>query len=340
MAQGVALVVTAGVAWGGTWWIRHYALRRALIDVPNHRSSHVHPTPRGGGVAIVAAWVGCLIWVGWQSGPVVPWAAVTAACVVAVVGFMDDHQSLSAWLRLGAHLSAGVVMVWSIGGWPLGAGWEWAGAVVGIWVVAWWINLTNFMDGIDGLAALHVITVCLGGVACLVAGGVGVADVRLIPGLALAAASLGFLVWNWPPARIFMGDAGSGFLGAAVAACLLQAGQVTPALGWAWALLSGTFVVDATVTLAVRVVRREPLFEAHRTHAYQRLTRHLRGHRPVTVLWSVVTVVWLWPWALGVARGAVDGEVAVAAAWGPLVLVVLAVARWAPGDERGSRDVA
>lgn len=332
LGAGLALAVTCGVAWIGTALIRRYALQRSLMDVPNHRSSHTTPTPRGGGAAIVAAWLGWLVYASLDAGPLVPWSVVAAAVAVAGVGFVDDHRAVPALTRLAWHAGAAAVIVFGL---DVPARLALAGPVtvaVGILLcigfVAWWINLTNFMDGIDGLAALHVIAVCVGGgLSLLVAGD---PDVSVWPALGLAAATCGFLVWNWPPARIFMGDVGSGFLGAAVAICTLQAGLAAPPLFWAWVLLSGTFTVDATVTLLRRVWRREVLFDAHRTHAYQCLVSRWGAHRPVTLLWTAVTVLWLWPWAVAVAGGHIAGPVALSLAWAPMVWLVFRLSS-APG---------
>lgn len=298
-------LATMSAAWMLTGVIRRYALR-SMVDVPNHRSSHVVPTPRGGGLAIVLAMVGA-----WGLMPLlglgVPgsWIALGAAVVVAGVGFVDDHNHVPAGVRLLGHVLAAVAIVWGLGGPPsiefagadLGAGL--AGSFLAVLLVAWWINLTNFMDGIDGIAGAHVVAVCLGGAWVNAIGGAGL---PLILGpVALAAAASGFLFWNWPPARIFMGDVGSGFVGAMIAVLTLQAGQVNADLAWAWIILTGTFVVDASMTLAVRIVRGEKLAQAHRNHTYQYLATRWGRHRDVTVLWTAVTACWLLPCALGVA---------------------------------------
>jgi Fuc2NAc and GlcNAc transferase len=139
----------------------------------------------------------------------------------------------------------------------------------------------------------------------------------------LAAATLGFLVWNFPPAKIFMGDAGSGFLGLMLAALSLQAAVLRPVLFWCWVVLLGVFVVDATVTLIRRLLRGERVYEAHRSHAYQHAAIAFGAHRPVTLAVAAINVCWLLPWALAIAAGWVAGVVGLVLAYVPLVALAL-----------------
>jgi Fuc2NAc and GlcNAc transferase len=143
------------------------------------------------------------------------------------------------------------------------------------------------------------------------------------PALAVAAASAGFLVWNWPPARVFMGDVGSNFIGYMLAVLTIQSMQIRPELGVAWVILSAVFVVDSTVTLLRRIVQRALLYEAHRTHAYQQLAVSLQAHRPVTLGVVAVNLLYLAPLAWCVATNVIDGAVGLMAAYVPLVLIAL-----------------
>jgi Fuc2NAc and GlcNAc transferase len=177
------------------------------------------------------------------------------------------------------------------------------------------------MDGIDGIAGIEAITVCLGGVLLYVVAVPG-ATSWLVP-LVLASATFGFLVWNWPPAKIFMGDAGSGFLGLMLAALSLQAAWIAPVLLWSWVILLGAFVVDATVTLIRRVARGERFYEAHRSHAYQHAAQRWRAHFPVTVAVGAINLSWLLPIALLVALGFLDPLLGVLIAYAPLVAAAL-----------------
>jgi Fuc2NAc and GlcNAc transferase len=196
----------------------------------------------------------------------------------------------------------------------------WLGHGLAAIYVVWLLNLTNFMDGIDGIAGIETITVCLGGILLYAVAAPG-ATAWLAP-LVLAVATAGFLVWNWPPAKIFLGDAGSGFLGLMLAALSLQAARLAPDLFWGWIVLLGVFVVDATVTLIGRVTQGEKLYEAHRSHAYQYAARRWT-HQPVTLAVGAINLFWLLPAALLVARDSLDGALGVVVAYLPLVTTVI-----------------
>jgi len=185
--------------------------------------------------------------------------------------------------------------------------------------VVWMLNLTNFMDGLDGIVGVETLTTCIsaGVLGELVLPGAGL---WIAPAL-LATATLGFLCWNWPPAKIFMGDAGSGYVGLMLAGLSLVAAQFVPRLFWCWVILVGVFVVDTTMTLVRRVLSRERIFQAHRTHAFQYAARHYGSHLAVTVGVGVINVAWLLPVAYLVARGSVDGLVGCLIAYAPLVVV-------------------
>jgi Fuc2NAc and GlcNAc transferase len=178
------------------------------------------------------------------------------------------------------------------------------------------------MDGIDGIAGIEALTVGAGGTAIYWLVGLPLSGDAALPAL-LAAAALGFLVWNFPPARIFMGDAGSGFLGLILGAFSLQAALVRPVLLWCWLVLLGVFIVDATVTLIRRLLRRELLYKAHRSHAYQQASREFRTHRSVTIAVAAINVLWLFPWAVAIAIGRVDGVAGLVAAYIPLLALAL-----------------
>ncbi|WP_295478879.1 glycosyltransferase family 4 protein [uncultured Pseudomonas sp.] len=308
--------------------LRRYALARSLMDVPNARSSHSVPTPRGGGVAIVVAFLlatACLGATGRLSADLLM-AITGAGGLVAVIGFMDDHGHIAARWRLLWHFLAAVwALVWLGGLAPLDLfGWRvdlgLFGSVLAAFYLVWMLNLYNFMDGIDGIASVEAVSVCVG--ACLVHTFAGAGEQVLAPAM-LAAAVAGFLYWNFPPARIFMGDAGSGFLGLVLGVLSLQAGWLSPNLFWAWLILLGVFVVDATVTLLRRLLRGEKVYEAHRSHAYQYASRRYGRHLPVTLAVLAINMVWLMPWALAVSVGWLDGVSGILIAYLPLVLLAM-----------------
>jgi Fuc2NAc and GlcNAc transferase len=288
-------------AWGGTALLRRYGMRK-LLDVPNERSSHSRPVPRGGGVAIVLAFLAGALLLWWRGS--MPTALLATLFVggglVAAVGFWDDHVDLPARVRLPLHVAAAALAVALLGPvqqvpvgaatWVAPAWIAWPVSVIG---VAWLLNLYNFMDGIDGIAAGEAVSVSLA--AALVAGLVETA----LPGLTLlAAAAAGFLLLNWPPARIFMGDAGSGFLGYAFAVYLLFSANADARFVWVWVLLLGVFWVDATVTLVRRLVAGERWYAAHRSHAYQHAAVRCGRHLPVTLTVIAINLLVLLPLAV------------------------------------------
>jgi Fuc2NAc and GlcNAc transferase len=176
------------------------------------------------------------------------------------------------------------------------------------------------MDGIDGLASVEAITTCCSG--ALMVWLVEPDSSAWMSPILLATAVLGFLLWNFPPARIFMGDAGSGFLGIMLALFSVQAAWIEPRLLWVWLILLGVFIVDATITLCRRVVRGEKFYEAHRSHAYQYASRSLGAHRPVTFAVFAINVFWLLPVASLVALEKLEGILGLFLAYLPLLVLV------------------
>ena len=246
-----------------------------------------------------------------------------AGVAVAVVGFIDDHRHVGARWRLVGHFGAAAwALAWLQGLPPLDflgvpVDLRWAGDVLAAVYLVWLLNLYNFMDGIDGIAGLEAVTVGLGATVLYLW--------HLPPGLEwtlpalLALAALGFLVWNWPPARIFMGDAGSGFLGLMLGVLSIQAARLGTELWWSWLILLGVFFADTTMTLLRRLWRGEKVYEAHRSHAYQVAACRLGGHQPVILVIGAINLLWLLPLAFAVAAGWLDGVVAVVVAYAPLL---------------------
>lgn len=309
-----------------TPYVRRYAIRRQLLDIPNARSSHDLPTPRAGGIAIVLPTIVALV--ALAGFGFLPWRDVIAVCgaggALALIGFLDDRSPVPVAWRLAGHLAAAVWVLWWLGGPPLErwwpGGWAWAAYLIAIGYIVALINLTNFMDGIDGIAAMQAAIVC--GAAAVVAHA-AVAPISVyLPPLIVAAAAVGFLVWNWPPAKIFMGDTGSGFLGVTIATLSLIAARAGPQLFLAWIVLNAAFITDAGVTLARRLARGEPVYRAHRMHAYQHAARRWT-HRPVTITFAVINVVWLLPIAALIGFWHVNPWAAVAGAYAPLIAMAL-----------------
>jgi Fuc2NAc and GlcNAc transferase len=283
MSRVLLLLLAFALGWPATVLVLRAAVRRQLLDQPNARSSHSVPTPRGGGLAFVGVFLLLLpvvVALEPDSGRLAL-ALGAGGLAVAAVGLVDDLRNVAAPVRAAVHALAAVLAVVLLG-LPGGRGTLAVAGAALLVVVAlvWVVNLCNFMDGIDGLAGGQAV-VAAAGIALLASGVPAVTAVALV----LAGAVLGFLVLNAPPARIFMGDVGSGFLGFVLGVLVLQtwaeAGVALPVA----ALLLAPFLVDATGTLALRVLRGERWYEPHRDHVYQRLTRSGLTHRGVSLLY-------------------------------------------------------
>ncbi|KAA6177390.1 glycosyltransferase family 4 protein [Pseudomonas marginalis] len=308
--------------------LRQYALRRSIIDIPNARSSHTVPTPRGGGVAIVLTFAFSLfvLTLLQRVSMVESVALLGSGLLIAVIGFMDDHGHIAArWRLLGHFVAAAWALFWMQGlpsitvfGFSLSLGWF--GHLLGALYLVWMLNLYNFMDGIDGIASLEAICACVGLSLIYFFSG---HEALIWSPLLLAVAVVGFLYWNFPPARIFMGDAGSGFLGIVLGVFSIQAAWVGSEFFFAWLIMLGVFVVDATFTLVRRLARGDKVYEAHRSHAYQFASRQFGKHLPVTVSIGVINVVWLFPLALCVTLLGLDGALGVIIAYVPLLLLAV-----------------
>lgn len=306
--------------------LRKYALARSVMDIPNDRSSHKVPTPRGGGVAIVLTFLAALG--AMASGSLISSefaiSLAGAGAVVAIIGFLDDHGHIPARWRLIGHFFSALWALWWLGGMPPVTIFSFTfsvgliGYVFGALYLVWMLNLFNFMDGIDGIASIQALCTCLGGVGLYYVVGSGTS--ALTCG-ALAIAVIGFLVWNFPPARIFMGDAGSGFLGVVLGILSLQAAWVSSSMLWGWLILMGVFIVDATFTLIRRLARGDKVYEAHRSHAYQFASRHYGSHRRVTLAVLAINVLWLAPLAFICVIYDIDGLSMTALAYLPLVFL-------------------
>jgi Fuc2NAc and GlcNAc transferase len=310
-----------------TWLVRQYALSRQLIDVPGERSSHRSATPRGGGVAIVTTFLGGIAILKGADlvSPELFAAIVGGGGLVALIGFLDDHRDVPARWRLLAHfLAAAWALYWLDGAPPVmgAADPTWFLTGIAVLCIVWLVNLYNFMDGIDGIAGIETITVCFGA-ALLQFNLAPVQDFWLGPAL-LMGSTAGFLFWNYPPARIFMGDSGSGFLGFVLAVFCVQASWVALEVFWAIAILLGVFIVDATVTLVRRKLQGRRVSEAHRSHAYQYAARKHGTHGRVSLAIGVINLLWLLPLALLVGGANLDWRIGLPIAYAPLLWLAFA----------------
>ncbi|MBP5945332.1 MULTISPECIES: MraY family glycosyltransferase [Pseudomonas] len=311
------------LSWVLTMILRRYALAKSLMDIPNERSSHSVPTPRGGGVAIVAAFLLVLPVLAQLNliNPAALWGLSGSGLLIAVLGFIDDHGHIAARWRLIGHFVAAAWALYWLNGLPAILLWGinfdpgWIGCFLALIYLVWMLNLYNFMDGIDGLASAEAMSVCLG--MCLVYYVLGCVEL-IWPPLMLAAAVGGFLWWNFPPAKIFMGDAGSGFLGIILAVLSLQGAWSKPELLFSWVILLGVFIVDATWTLGRRLLRGDKVYQAHSSHAYQHAARSV-GHKKVTLAVVMINVLFLLPLSMFVALGMLSVITALLIAFTPLI---------------------
>lgn len=328
MFESLIFVAAVVSAFGLTLTIQRNGSRISRLDIPNERSSHATPTPRGGGIAIVVVVLTSLIGL-WLTNTMATRDALSigiGSLIVAIVGHLDDRGRLtSAWWRLLGHLIAAIIIIMGLHGLPtlpvfgnsidIGV----IGSILGVLYLVWLLNLFNFMDGIDGITGIEAITTAACG-AYLIWDVAPQSQLWFAP-LALAGATLGFLVLNWPPAKIFIGDVGSGFIGILFGALSIQAAHTSSQLGWSWVILMGVFIVDATVTLIRRALRRQSLYTAHRSHAYQHVALRVGRHAPVSLGIGAINLFWLFPIALLVARETIDGFGGVLLAYIPLVIV-------------------
>jgi len=296
LVLAVVAATAFAISCAGTRALVTLLRREAVLDRPNERSSHAVPTPRGGGIALIGAIA--IVWIGLCAVGIlqsVSLVVIAAMIGLAAISWIDDLRGLSPGLRLLAQFVAVAAGIWVLPPGAIFQGWLSpsldAIAAALLWV--WFANLFNFMDGIDGIAGseataigLGLVLVALVGVADAgrpLARYVGVAgDLEVaMPAAAITAASVGFLVWNWTPARIFMGDVGSVPLG-----YVLGFQLYTLALRGHWQaalILPAYFLADATLTLLRRMLRGERVWQAHREHFYQRAVQRGLGHDAVVL---------------------------------------------------------
>ena len=279
LAPAVALVMVCAL----TPVVRRLLVARQWLDYPDDRRQHDRPTPRGGGLAVLAGLAVALgILTRFDAGL---WLLVGLVLALGGLGWLDDRYELSVRWRFLVQLAIAIVMVIVAGGitelrlgpWLLASDWLWN--VLAVIAAVWLINLHNFMDGADGLASMQAVWTGLAFGAAFAWSG---QEIEAVVACSLAAAFAGFLIWNRPPARIFMGDSGSILLGGVVAwLAIAAAGKDGPGVAIS-SLICLVFVVDATATLLRRLIRGERWYTPHRQHAYQTLIG--RGWRPGRVL--------------------------------------------------------
>ena len=304
--------------------IKYYSESWKIIDIPNERSSHSIPTARGGGVSVVVIFI--LMSIFLVSRKVILIDNLTILLVpsimVAIIGSMDDLRHIPAFWRLLIHfISAVLFLIWLGGFPPLDVGGltldlDWFGYVFGALYLVWLLNLYNFMDGIDGISSIEAITVCLSIVFIMTQQNMPLTQ-WVLP-LLLAATVCGFLFWNFPVAKIFMGDGCSGFLGFILGLFSIQAAQIMPQMFWVYIVLLGVFIIDATYTLMRRIITGQKFYKAHNEHAFQIAARRY-SHIKVSLAVGIINLVWLLPIAYMISTKNINGLVGVIIAYLPLI---------------------
>jgi UDP-N-acetylmuramyl pentapeptide phosphotransferase/UDP-N-acetylglucosamine-1-phosphate transferase len=287
MSQGLLFVVVGVAVFATMGALLPFLHNRAILDHPNERSSHEIPTPKGGGIAVVAiillAWiaVGLLL----KSNPFFVWVIPIAALVLAVFSWIDDLRGLPPVVRLLAQVAT-ITAVLILRPEPVlyfrGLLPPLIDGIIAGLLWVWFINLFNFMDGIDGITGVESLVIGIG--IWFISGGE-----PAIVGLVIASAALGFLKWNWHPAKVFMGDVGSvplGFLLGWLLLDMASSGNWAPAL-----ILPGYYLADAGITLTRRAFRGEKIWQAHRQHFYQQAVQHGLSHASVSGLVFVIGMI-------------------------------------------------
>ncbi len=278
---------------------RSWTLKRGVLDHPNERSSHDTPTPRGGGLVLAIVVMAAYIIGSYLLGYDISVGFAVGALLIVLISWLDDVYTISFAWRLLVHSAAAVLVIYScdyvtsiptpFSSQPIEFGWF--GAVITFGWIVWLVNAYNFMDGIDGIAGIKATAAAIGWILLNAAS--DVPSVYILSGTVLFA-SLAFLLHNWPPARIFMGDAGSAFLGFVFASLPLIAGRndanrsgilLLAAISFVW-----LFVFDSAFTLIRRAMLRHKVWHAHREHLYQRLVRSGMSHRSTTLLYGVISM--------------------------------------------------
>ncbi len=287
-----------------TAYYRKLAVRWNILDIPNNRSAHSNPIPRGAGISFFLSFNIVLAFLMWQNQISMYYLrpVILGGPMIMILGYWDDIKSLSAILRLVAHFTAAVFIFYLIS-----SGFSkavvisflpnipWLTAIFCILFIAWFINLYNFMDGADGLStSIGMVGSGLIAILSYRAGNIDLAIIYVVLAYALA----GFLLFNWHPAKVFMGDSGAYYLGYVFGSLALVSKMYYDSSLFVHLIIFGLFIVDATWTLLRRMIRREKIFVGHKMHAFQKLIAKGWGHARVTSLYVLITVLWLFPMAV------------------------------------------
>lgn len=292
------IIIGLPVSWWLTGRIYHYALRHSILDHPGERSLHDRPIPRGGGLSIAVMVLLAVIATGLVSDlpGYIAVGLFAGGSIVAITGWIDDRNGLPALVRAISYLVASVLVTTVVlvtEDWPGPLGFIIMPGIV--LALGWLTNLYNFMDGSDGFAAIEAITT--GVFAAIIFSVQGEAALAALVWVISTAAG-GFLIWNWPPARIFMGDVGSCLLGFMLGSLALYTANSNILPVTIWLILLSVFICDSSLTLAMRIFKREQWYQAHRQHAYQRLVQLGISHARLNYYLMAINLIIVYPAAV------------------------------------------
>lgn len=311
-----------------TYVMKSYANKKGMHALISDRSSHKTLTPHGGGVAIVISFISAVL-VGYYFDYFdfdITLSIILCGGVIALVGLYDDHKPTSALSRLIIQLICATTAIIVLGGLPkihygvFSLEFGHIGYIIGILFLVWMTNLYNFMDGIDGFASLEAMTTT----GCMVIVLMVSTEFESIWHLnnLLVASVLGFFFWNFPKAKIFMGDVGSYFLGFVSGVIMIKSWNFNIDIIFSWVIMLAVFITDSTYTLINRVLRKKKFYLPHRSHAYQIASRKLKSHVKVSVLLVIINILWLFPLAFFVATKQLHPLTGLAFSYLPLTIMV------------------
>ncbi|HQZ83429.1 MAG TPA: glycosyltransferase family 4 protein [Pyrinomonadaceae bacterium] len=290
----ILALVAAAVSAAGVFFVRRWTLGKGMLDIPNERSSHSEPTPRGGGIVIAVVSLTAYVLYSTLSHSAISFGFLAGAILIVAVSWIDDVRDLPPFVRIAAHTTAAALLLIDRGSYPLFFGAQQTELsttlefIVSLLFIVWLVNAYNFMDGIDGIAGVQALAASAGWCFLgVISGEPAIAVLACV----IFASALGFLLFNWHPAKIFMGDAGSAFLGFTFAGIGLlsmpDSGIRNIGLPVA-CLLVWPFLFDSFYTLTKRLLRREKIWHAHRGHIYQKLVRRGYSHAAASTCYGIL----------------------------------------------------
>lgn len=304
-------------------WVVIKVLSQRLLDMPTHRSSHVLPTPRGGGIAIATTTVLIFTFITFcTSHPLPSFTFAMLLAAMAGLGALDDFFNLNIYPRLFTQAILSLVGIYfCVENLELTI---FERILIGLVLtlgLLWFINLYNFMDGINGLAVIQAICTCATMGIIFHATGKHTEAINFL--LILASACAGFIYWNFPKAKIFMGDTGSLLLGFAIGFIAIKTSIGSLEIGAAWLIMLAIFISDSTYTLGVRTLSGQKFYLPHRSHSYQKLAAILKSHTKVTLAVAVTNILWLFPLALLCIYKTINPAIALIIAYTPFLVLAI-----------------